>query len=53
MFLSSLALVCLCGSLRQALRLGAVAHGGNPHALKRLPLGEDRAASPLCVYVIP
>ncbi|MEI1375340.1 hypothetical protein PQG02_24685 [Nostoc sp. UHCC 0926] len=24
------ALPCLCGSLRQALRLGAVAHGGNP-----------------------
>ena len=30
----------------QSLRLGAVAHGGNPHRPWRLPLGEDRAASP-------
>ncbi|WP_176727078.1 hypothetical protein [Nostoc sp. KVJ20] len=26
--------------------LTAVAHGGNPHRPWRLPLGEDRAASP-------
>ncbi len=30
-----------------AARTGsAVTHGGNPHRLWRLPLGEDRAASP-------
>ncbi|MBD0262280.1 MAG: hypothetical protein ICV85_03490 [Tolypothrix sp. T3-bin4] len=33
-------------------RLGAVAHGGNPLGEAPLYEGEDRAASPLCVYAL-